>query len=109
MMYQKAILFKDEAIAAKILVTIAPKEQKSLGRQVSDFDNGVWLKNRERIVQDGSYYKFAKSLLKGEDLKAQLLETRDRELVEASPMDKIWGIGYGEKNAPKMREKWGLN
>jgi len=109
MMYQKALLFHDLPIAAKILKTTSPKEQKSLGRQVSNFDNDVWLANRERIVRDGSYYKFENSLKEGEDLKGMLLGTGKRELVEASPMDRIWGVGYGEKNAPKMREKWGLN
>lgn len=53
MMYQKAILFKDSAIAAKILKTTSPKEQKALGRQVSNFDNDIWFENRERIVRDG--------------------------------------------------------
>jgi ribA/ribD-fused uncharacterized protein len=109
MMYQKAILFSDPAIAAKILKTTSPKEQKALGRQVANFKNDVWLENRERIVRDGNYYKFVNSLVEGEDLKAKLLETGERELVEASPLDRIWGVGYGETNAPKMREKWGLN
>jgi ribA/ribD-fused uncharacterized protein len=109
MMYQKAILFKDAAIATKILKTTVPKEQKALGRQVSNFNNDVWFENRERIVRDGSYYKFVNSLLEKEDLKAQLLKTGERELVEASPMDKIWGIGFGAQRAPSVREKWGLN
>lgn len=108
-MYQKAIVFKDEAIAAKILETRIPKEQKALGRQVSNFDHNVWLEHRERIVQDGSYYKFAHSLLEDEDLKEKLLSTGDKELCEASPLDRIWGIGYREENAPDMREEWGLN
>src|SRR4051812_2055968 len=109
MMYQKAILFNDHTIAAKILKTTSPKEQKALGRAVSNFDNDVWIANRERIVRDGSYYKFQNSLLEGEDLKAQLMKTGNKYLVEASPMDRIWGIGFGDKKAPYMREKWGLN
>jgi hypothetical protein len=36
-----------------------------------------------------SYYKFVNSLLEGEDLKTKLLETGEKELVEASPMDKV--------------------
>jgi ribA/ribD-fused uncharacterized protein len=109
MMYQKAILFNDAAIAKEILETTVPRDQKALGRLVPNFDNDIWLQNRERIVRNGSYYKFSNSLLEGEDLKARLLKTGGRELVEASPMDKIWGIGFGEKNATKMRKKWGLN
>ena len=108
-MYQKALLFSDPSTGAKILATTSPKEQKALGRQVQNFDNDVWLENRERIVGDGSYWKFVNSLKEGEDLKGMLMGTGDRELVEASPMDKIWGIGFGEKNAESQRARWGLN
>lgn len=76
---------------------------------MQNFDNDVWLENRERIVGDGSYWKFVNSLKEGEDLKGMLMGTGDRELVEASPMDKIWGIGFGEKNAESQRARWGLN
>ena len=110
MMYQKAILFNDTGIASKILQTTSPKEQKALGRMVSNFDNAVWLENRERIVRDGSYYKFKfGNDTDGVSLKEKLLATGDKGLVEASPRDRIWGIGYGEKNALNMKEKWGLN
>lgn len=109
MMYQKALLFSDPSTGAKILATTSPKEQKALGRQVQNFDNDVWLQNRERIVGDGSYYKFVNSLKEGEDLKALLLATGDREIVEASPVDRIWGVGFGGKNAESQRARWGLN
>ena len=109
MMYQKAVLFSDPEVGAQILKTTSPKDQKALGRKVKNFDNDVWLANRERIVTEGSYHKFANSLKEGEDLKAMLLETGERDLVEASPMDRIWGVGFGEKNAPAQRAKWGLN
>jgi len=108
MMYQKAVLFSDPETGAKILHTASPKEQKALGRQVQGFDDDVWLKNRERIVEDGSFYKFV-NLVEGEDLKGMLLKTGDRELVEASPMDRIWGVGFGERNAEGQRARWGLN
>ena len=109
MMYQKALLFSDPSTGAKILATTSPREQKALGRQVQNFDNDVWLENRESIVEDGSYWKFVNSLKEGEDLRVMLMGTGERELVEASPMDKIWGIGFGEKNAEGQRARWGLN
>lgn len=43
------------------------------------------------------------------DLRKQLLATGTRDLVEASPRDRIWGIGFGWKNAEKQRQRWGLN
>lgn len=61
-----------------------------------------------RIVEEGNYHKFTIS----EDaasLKAMLLATGERELVEASPMDRIWGVGFTEKNAGHNRVRWGQN
>ncbi|RFU32152.1 hypothetical protein B7463_g4169, partial [Scytalidium lignicola] len=109
MMYQKASLFEDHEIGAKILKTTSPKEQKSLGRKVRNFDDDVWKKNRSRIVTEGSYFKFMYSLSEDEGLKERLLATRERELIEASPMDRIWGIGFGAQNAESQKHKWGLN
>jgi hypothetical protein len=60
-------------------------------------------------VEEGSYHKFMHSLLETEDLKAKLLATGNRELVETSPIDRIWGVGFGEEDAEENREKWGLN
>jgi ribA/ribD-fused uncharacterized protein len=37
------------------------------------------------------------------------METGDRELVEASPEDRIWGIGFTEKDAKENGERWGQN
>jgi len=109
-MYQKAILFNDTDIAVEILESTSPRAQKALGRAVSGFDNAIWLENRERIVREGSYWKFKNGKgPDGESLKEVLLATGNKELVEASPRDRIWGIGFGEKEALKMRKKWGLN
>jgi ribA/ribD-fused uncharacterized protein len=64
--------------------------------------------DRCRIVEEGNYLKFTISK-DAEKLRAMLLETGDRELVEASPFDRIWGIGFGEKNAGAHRHRWGQN
>jgi ribA/ribD-fused uncharacterized protein len=91
MMHQKAVLFDDHEVAAQILKTTAPKEQKSLGRQVRGFTQKVWEANRERIVEEGSYFKFKYGIDEGEGredgigLRAKLLATGEREIVEASP------------------------
>ncbi|EWC48702.1 hypothetical protein DRE_00007 [Drechslerella stenobrocha 248] len=107
MMHQKGVLFApDHPITAQILTAeLDPENIKKLGRQIPDFDDNKWKKHRYQIVVDANYFKFTQN----EDLKTQLLETGNRELVEASPRDKIWGVGFGAANAPKRRERWGLN
>lgn len=115
MMHQKALLFGDAPIAAKILQTTSPKEQKSLGRKVKNFKESTWSLHRSRIVEEGSYLKFKYGADKGQleskglTLKARLLQTGERELVEASPMDRVWGIGFTERWAEERRGEWGLN
>lgn len=46
-----------------------------------------------------------------ENLKKQLLDTKydGKIFVEASPYDKIWGIGYKESEAEKNVDNWGEN
>ena len=89
MMYHKAKLFGDDAIAAKVLLAKTPGEAKKLGRLVEGFDNDVWEANRFEIVVKANELKFAQN----PELKDFLLGTGKRVLVEASPVDKIWGIG----------------
>jgi len=89
MMYGKALLFGDKEIGAEILVAEHPKTQKALGRKVKDFDQGVWERERMRIVKAGNRAKFTQN----EELLATLLATKGTTLVEASPFDRIWGIG----------------
>lgn len=124
-MYGKAVLFNDPETAALILETSDPKSQKFLGRAVRNFDEKVWLADREKIVEEGNYLKFKYGKAVGElpregmdgeqgegkedVMRKWLLQTGEREIVEASPMDRIWGVGFGEKNAERSRGKWGLN
>ncbi|VUC22858.1 unnamed protein product [Clonostachys rosea] len=107
MMYSKAICFHDPKSAALILRSQSPKEQKSLGRKVENFTDQKWNAVKRQVVELGSTAKFGQN----EDLRAMLLGTGDRELVEAAPRDRVWGIGFGEKRARTMtnREKWGQN
>lgn len=91
MMAQKAVLFGDEKIRAEIMAASHPKQYKDLGRRISGFKQDLWDKNCREIVVKGNVAKFSQN----EDLKAFLLNTNARVLVEASPYDKIWGIGMG--------------
>lgn len=91
MMAQKAVLFGDEKIRAEIMAASHPKQYKDLGRKISGFKQDIWDKKCRDIVVKGNVAKFSQN----EDLKAFLLNTNMRVLVEASPYDKIWGIGMG--------------
>jgi len=89
MMHGKALLFGDAEVAAQILAADHPRDHKALGRKVKPFDDKAWRRAREDIVRAGNRAKFTQNA----ELRAQLLATRGTTLVEASPYDKIWGIG----------------
>lgn len=94
MMAQKALLFHDRAIYEEIMVAKHPRQCKALGQKVQHFSQKVWDENKFRIVVDGNMAKFSQNPA----LKEFLLLTGERVLVEASPYDKIWGIGMTEDN-----------
>ena len=106
MMAGKARLFKDNETLKLILMNKDPAKIKSLGRKVKNFNEQQWKDNREKIVEQGNFYKFSQN----NDLKEILLKTGKKELVEASKYDAIWGIGmfYNDPNI-KDKSKWGLN
>ena len=89
MMHGKALLFDDHAMAAEILAADHPRQHKALGRKVKGFDDAMWKRERERIVHAGNHAKFTQN----PELRELLLATKGTTLVEASPYDKIWGIG----------------
>ncbi len=95
MMAEKARLFDDPAILADIITATHPKQAKDLGRKVKNFDPVVWEKYCRSIVVEGNYYKFTQNAA----LREFLLGTGDRILVEASPVDAIWGIGLSAEDA----------
>ena len=107
MMAEKALLFDDQFMYEQILLSDNPKDAQKLGRKVNGFKNDVWIKHRFDIVVEANYLKFSQN----EELKSFLLNTEDQILVEASPNDKIWGIGLSETNIDAMNiKKWqGLN
>ena len=92
MMMSKAELFKDEDVSNQIKGCQTPREAKALGRKVSNFDNKIWDEVKHSIVLNGNYWKFANN----STLMEFLLSTGDKIIVEASPNDKIWGIGMSE-------------
>src|SRR5206468_3685511 len=89
MMWRKAQLFGDTASADAILAAGHPRDAKILGRGVAGYEERKWVGERFDIVVAGCLAKFAQN----EDLGAWLVATGDRVLVEASPTDRVWGIG----------------
>ncbi|MGD8191080.1 NADAR family protein [Brevibacillus ginsengisoli] len=94
MMAQKARLFQDDEMFAAILKAKHPKEMKAFGRAVRNFDKAVWESKCYEIVKRGSLAKFSQNPQLGDYLRS----TKNRILVEASPRDRIWGIGMGQAN-----------
>nr|WP_189105187.1 NADAR family protein [Streptomyces camponoticapitis] len=89
MMAAKARLFDDPEAERKALAASGPAQAKKAGRLVRGFDETVWKRERSGIVVEGNVHKFRQD----NRLRDYLLATGDRVLVEASPMDRIWGIG----------------
>ncbi|MEV4252566.1 NADAR family protein [Spirillospora sp. NPDC049652] len=107
MMCEKARLFGDDAVVGEILASPEPGRAKALGRKVRGFDEDTWVEHRYDIVRRGSVAKFASDPV----LRGYLLSTGGKVLVEASPLDRVWGIGYDE-HAPEAGRpsQWrGLN
>lgn len=89
MMYNKAILFNDLEVANRIINIRNVKQIKQLGREVKNFDNKIWDDNKFDIVVKGNLLKFNQN----PNFKRELYRLKDKEFVEASPVDRIWGIG----------------
>jgi ribA/ribD-fused uncharacterized protein len=107
MMAEKARLFGDEEVRSTILKSTHPKQAKDNGRKVRNFEANLWEAQRVPIVVAGNLAKFQQN----PELQKFLVGTGDRILVEASPVDKIWGIGLAADHPDAASpERWpGLN
>ncbi|WP_246142818.1 NADAR family protein [Nocardioides rubriscoriae] len=107
MMAEKARVFGDRESESAVLGVASPAEAKALGRGVRGFDSAVWAEHRFDVVVRGNAAKFAQHPALGRVLDG----TGDSTLVEASPDDLIWGIGFAEDDpaAASPRAWRGLN
>ena len=96
MMAKKAELFGDFEIQEEIMKSLSQKEIKGLGRQIRNFNDDIWDKNKIKIVFEGNYAKYKSN----PKLKSYLINQRNKILVEASPYDNIWGIGLSKNDLP---------
>lgn len=94
MMFAKAVVFADYESMEKIMATDSPSTQKALGRKVKGFDKDVWEVGARSLVYAANWAKFTQN----PDLWEWLKSTAGTTLVEASPYDKIWGIGLSEED-----------
>ncbi|SBT89270.1 hypothetical protein GA0115233_100842 [Streptomyces sp. DI166] len=103
MMAEKARLFADKEAEQAVLSASHPSEAKNAGRLVKNFTEELWARERFRIVVEGSVHKFSSD----DSLRSYLLTTGTRVLVEASPVDRIWGIGLSTKDPGAWNpERW---
>jgi ribA/ribD-fused uncharacterized protein len=103
MMAEKARLFNDAEQLQAILATPKPAVAKACGRLVKDFDATLWKKRCFDMVVQGNRHKFSQYA----DMRQVLLYTGKRIIVEASPRDRIWGIGMGQNNPDAQNPfKW---
>lgn len=89
MMAQKARLFGDAEMLREIMAAGHPRQCKALGQRVRGFDEAVWRESRVDIVRAGNLAKFSQDPRLG----TFLCQSGGRVLAEASPLDRIWGIG----------------
>jgi ribA/ribD-fused uncharacterized protein len=107
MMEQKALTFGDTESAKMIMDATSPRDQKAFGRRVKPFNPKKWTEVSYDIVVKGNIAKFSQN----PELLEYLIGTGDIEIVEASPEDRIWGIGLSPTD-PRAQDKanWdGLN
>jgi ribA/ribD-fused uncharacterized protein len=98
MMAGKARLFGDDEALAKVMATTDPGKAKAIGRTVRGFVDKRWRENDYRIVVEGNVAKFGQH----EDLRDFLIATGRRVIVEASPTDRVWGIGLAKDNSDTL-------
>jgi len=100
MMFTKAALFEDLEMMAEIMSTTSPRLQKEYGRKVKEFNQDIWMSCCINLMVDGLYAKFTQHELS----RQALLATGNTEIVEASPVDAIWGVGLAAED-PRIQDK----
>lgn len=99
-MYAKCLMFDptNSGLLREILNETNPGKIKKLGRSVKNFDDVKWNENKYKIMLECCRAKFNQN----DKIKQMLCETNEEILYEASPYDKIWGIGYNKEKAEKI-------
>jgi ribA/ribD-fused uncharacterized protein len=103
MMMSKASVFGDADAIKAMAPTHDVKKLKDAGRKVRGFVPEVWDSVNIPIVTIGTYSK----TVQNDGIWAFANEMGDREYVEGSPVDRIWGVGLAWDD-PKIetRDNW---
>lgn len=99
MMAEKAAVFGDRDALVQVLAATDPRKQKAVGRKVRNFDPAVWDGVCRGVVYRANLARFSQDPA----LAGALLKTGDKTIVEASPLDTIWGIGLAADD-PRARD-----
>ena len=106
MMYYKALISNDNESLLAVMQEKNPREQKAIGRAIENFNSKEWDKSKYDLMLIGLMEKFKQN----PKLKEELLAEDCDLFVEASPFDRVWGIGYSEQQNPEdFIENWGEN
>jgi len=106
-MWEKARFFDDHEIEKILLSETNPAHAKALGRKVKNFDADMWMAASYPAMIAVNFAKWNSSPV----LKELIISTDPKIIVEASPYDKIWGVGLNEDDDLILDEKnWeGMN
>lgn len=103
--HSKAMLFGDNASAEKILQASTPMAAK-LGRKVSGFEEQLWERHREEIMERVLFAKFDQN----HKLRERILALpMDCVFVKASPHDLVWGVGRSARELKDGAKSRGEN
>lgn len=106
MTHRKGLLFAPNSpYTAAVLDTTNPSALVKLSGQIPNVKESVWERERIRLLMTANWLRFTQD----SGMKARLLMTKSRELVEADAHDKYLGVGYDTASAPANRAKWGAN
>jgi ribA/ribD-fused uncharacterized protein len=102
-MAAKALYFGDGESYDKIMESNNPRVQKAIGQKVKNYNDVKWAEYRYAAMLLSVYLKFSQN----KDLQKILLDTGDKKIVEASPLDTVWGIGMAVDDPDILDEtKW---
>jgi len=102
-MWAKAKYFKDETTAKQIILEkLNPLICKRLGRKVKNYIDSEWEKTRYEMMLKPNIERFYQDIV----LRNKIIDSKFNGLifVEASPYDKIWGVGL-DQNDPKIDDE----